>query len=185
MVERVNRTIKQMLYRYLESTKSKTITEVLPNILSAYNTSYHNTIKMSPIDARDPKNHSTVLKNIVSKARVINRPVLEVGDEVRVKIKNKAFDKKYKSQFSKGVHTIQSKIGRFYVVSGLDKKYLRAFLLPVHTVEQNMNAPEYEGSQEEHLRFLSKNKTERVNVPLSVNNSIAKTKPRRGFTVYE
>ena len=105
MVERVNRTIKQMLYRYLESTKSKTITEVLPNILHAYNTSYHNTIKMSPTDARDPKNHSTVLKNIVSKARVINRPILEVGDKVRVRVKPKAFDKKYKSQFTKGIHT--------------------------------------------------------------------------------
>ena len=113
MVERVNRTIKQMLYRFLESTKSYTITEVLPNILGAYNTSYHNTIKMSPIDARDTKNHSTVLKNIV-----INRPILEVGDKVRVRVKPKAFDKNYKSQFTKGVHTIQSKIGKFYVVSG-------------------------------------------------------------------
>ena len=179
MVERVNRTIKQMLYRYLESTKSKTITEVLPNILNAYNTSYHNTIKMSPTDARDPKNHSTVLKNIVSKARVVNRPVLEVGDEVRVKIKNKAFDKKYKSQFSKGVHTIQSKIGRYFIVSGLDKKFLRAFLFPVYAVEENMNEPEFEGSNEQHLRFLSKNKPERVNVPLDVEQSIAKTKPKR------
>jgi hypothetical protein len=157
----------------------------LPNILSAYNTSYHNTIKMSPTDARDPKNHSTVLKNIVSKARVINRPVLEIGDEVRVKIKNKAFDKKYKSQFSKGVHTIQSKIGRYFIVSGLDKKYLRAFILPVHAIEENMNQPEYQNSREEHLRNLAKNRPVRVNALLPVESSIAKTKPRRGFVLYE
>ena len=186
MVERVNRTIKQMLYRYLESTKSKTITEVLPNILSAYNTSYHNTIKMSPIDARDPKNHSIVLKNIVSKARVINRPVLEIGDEVRVRVKPKAFDKKYKSQFTKGIHTIQSKIGKFYVVSGLEKRhYLRSFILPVHAVEANMNEPENEGSNEQHLRNLAKNRPARENAPLPVESSIAKSKPRRGFVVHE
>jgi hypothetical protein len=185
MVERVNRTIKQMLYRYLESTKSKTITEVLPNILSAYNTSYHNTIKMSPTDARDPKNHSTVLKNIVSKARVINRPILEVGDKVRVRVKPKAFDKKYKSQFTKGVHTIQSKIGRYFVVSGLERKYLRSFILPVHAVEENVNEPEYEGSNEQHLRNLAKNRPVRDNAPLPVESSIAKSKPKRNFTVYE
>ena len=185
MVERVNRTIKQMLYRYLESTKSKTITEVLPNILSAYNTSYHNTIKMSPTDACLKKNHSTVKKNIVSKARVINRPVLEIGDKVRVRVKPKAFDKKYKSQFTKGVHTIQSKIGRYFVVSGLERKYLRSFILPVHAVEENVNEPEYEGSNEQHLRNLAKNRPVRDNAPLPVESSIAKTKPRRGFVVYE
>jgi len=36
VVERVNRTIKAMLYRYLESTNSKTFINVLPSILKAY-----------------------------------------------------------------------------------------------------------------------------------------------------
>ncbi len=55
-VERANRTIKAMLYRYLESTNSKTFINVLPSILKAYNTSYHSTINMSPIEALDKKN---------------------------------------------------------------------------------------------------------------------------------
>ena len=41
MVERFNRTLKELLNKYLQSTNSKTITNVLPKILNNYNSSYH------------------------------------------------------------------------------------------------------------------------------------------------
>jgi len=135
VVERVNRTIKAMLYRYLESTNSKTFINVLPSILKAYNTSYHTTIKMSPTEALDEKNHRTVLHNIVQRSRIINRPKIEVGDLVRFRIKPK-------------------------------------------TSEQI-------SSPCKNLRNLAKNRPERDTTPLPIEESIAKTKPRRGFTVYE
>ena len=65
---------------YLESTNSKTVINVLPSILKAYNTSYHSTIGMSPTEALDKKNQRAVLHSIVQKSRVINRPKIEVGD---------------------------------------------------------------------------------------------------------
>src|SRR5690606_15641065 len=48
IVERFNRTLKEMLFKYLQSTNSKTITNVLPKILDNYNNSYHKTIQMAP-----------------------------------------------------------------------------------------------------------------------------------------
>ncbi len=44
MVERLNRTIKELLYKFLQSTGTKTITNVLPKIIQNYNNSYHSTI---------------------------------------------------------------------------------------------------------------------------------------------
>ncbi len=44
IVERFNRTIKEMLSKYLQSTNSKTITNVLPKIVHNYNNSFHTTI---------------------------------------------------------------------------------------------------------------------------------------------
>jgi len=40
IVERFNRTIKEMLNKYLQSTNSKTITNVLPKMIRNYNASY-------------------------------------------------------------------------------------------------------------------------------------------------
>jgi transposase InsO family protein len=183
VVERVNRTIKAMLYRYLESTNSKTFINVLPSILKAYNSSYHTTIKMSPNEALDEKNHRTVLHNIVQRSRIINRPKIEVGDLVRFRIKPKTYDKKYKSQFSKTIHKVDSIDDRYYIIDG--RKYLRANIIPVQESEENPNEPDYENSQEQHLRNLAKNRPERDTTPLPIEESIAKTKPRRGFTIYE
>ena len=43
MVERLNRTIKELLEKYLQATGTKTITNVLPKIIKNYNNSYsHN-----------------------------------------------------------------------------------------------------------------------------------------------
>jgi len=53
IVERFNRTLKELLYKYLQSTNTKTITNVLPKILSNYNNSHHKTIEMSPNEVNE------------------------------------------------------------------------------------------------------------------------------------
>ena len=70
MVERVNRTIKEMLYKYLQSTNSKTITNALPLIVNNYNNSVHNTTKKTPREAQKAENKDEVFKNIVGRATV-------------------------------------------------------------------------------------------------------------------
>jgi len=53
IVERFNRTIKELLTKYLQSTNTKTIINVLPKILENYNNSYHKTIERSPNEVSD------------------------------------------------------------------------------------------------------------------------------------
>src|SRR5437879_3187966 len=54
IVERLNRTIKEMLYKYLQSTIQKR-SHVLPKILKNYNNSYHRIIGMAPNEVRAMK----------------------------------------------------------------------------------------------------------------------------------
>ena len=53
--------------------------------------------------------------------------VIEEGDRVRVLLKEKAFEKKYKPKWSKGVFTVSARRGRYVYVQGAarDNKYLR------------------------------------------------------------
>ncbi len=67
MVERLNRTIKDMLYKYLQSTGTKTITNVLPKIIQNYNNSYHKTIGMAPNEVNE-SNQELVHQRILSKS---------------------------------------------------------------------------------------------------------------------
>jgi len=155
MVERLNRTLKELLYKYLQSTKTKTITKVLPKIIKNYNNAYHTTIQMSPNEVND-KNKGQVYRNILSKATIKSREPIHVGDIVRVQLKKKGFQKGYKPKFSKELYTVESKEGQLYTIKGLDRKYLRAFLQKVSgNVEVNISPPDLEDTQEGFLKELA------------------------------
>ncbi len=70
-----------------------------PAVLKKYNNRIHGTTKMSPIEARNGKNHLDVLLNITLKAQY-NRtyPKLVMGDSVRTYIKPGRFKKGLRKQ---------------------------------------------------------------------------------------
>jgi hypothetical protein len=115
MVERFNRTIKEMLYKYLQSTKSKTITNILPKIIKNYNNSYHKTIQMAPNEVNENNQH-IVLENIRKKATVKSREDIKPGDRVRVQLKKKSFEKGYRPKFSEEIYTVDKKEGQYYTL---------------------------------------------------------------------
>lgn len=155
VVERFNRTIKELLYKYLQSTDSKTITVVLPKILSNYNNSFHRTIGMSPNEVNE-KTQEEAFDNIVNHATKRIRETISVGDSVRVRLKRKSFDKGYKPKYSKQVYKVDRIDGRFYFIHGLTRKYLRAYLEKIGNIEKNVEKPQLEGTMEGHLKNLSK-----------------------------
>ena len=155
MVERLNRTLKEMLYKYLQSTGTKTITNVLPEIVQNYNNSYHSTIQMAPNEVND-SNISQVYNNIIKKATIKIREPINVGDKVRIQLKQRTFTKGYKPKFSKEVYTIDAKDGRYYIINSLNRKYLRAFLQKVGEVEVGISPVDLEQTKEGHLRELHK-----------------------------
>jgi NCAIR mutase (PurE)-related protein len=188
MVERLNRTIKEMLAKYLQSTNTKTITNALPMILHNYNNSYHKTIKMKPVDVTF-ENEEVVYQNILNAATVKNRPKIDIGDDVRVRIKERGFVKGYKPKFSKTIHKVIEKQGRYYIIDGLDRKYMRAYIQKVGEVEYNIREAELENTNEGRLKEMSKNIIKRTDSEIEelmnkgkTENSVALTKTKRVIT---
>lgn len=169
VVERFNRTIKHMISKYLQVTKSKTITKVLPLLIKNYNNSYHKTIKMAPNEVTN-SNVIEVWHNIYNQSKKKVREAIKAGDKVRVLIKEKAFTKKYKPRWSKEVHTVTQRRGTYYYVSGSDKKYLRAYLKKIDGVQ----APEIEPILEDTLEGRLKEMGKRPLIPRTEEEPLEK-----------
>jgi transposase InsO family protein len=155
MVERFNRTLKEMISKYLQVSKSKTITRILPRIVKNYNNSYHSSIKMAPNEV-DSDNEELVWFNLMKRAKKAHAPDIDVGDSVRVRIKPKSFDKKYKPQYSEKVHTIDRIKNGLIHVDDLNRKYLKAHVMKVGSVETHHVEPDIEGTREQHLKKIAK-----------------------------
>ena len=95
IVERFNRTVKEMLHKYLQSTNSKTIVNVLPRIVRNYNRSYHSTIGMAPIEVNSKTEHIVQI-NLLKNLTPLPYVKMTVGDKVRVQVKPKSFVKGYR-----------------------------------------------------------------------------------------
>ena len=86
--ERFIRTLKTKIYKYMTSVSKNMYINKLDDIMGEYNNTYHQTIKMKPIDVKD----NTYLD---SKKEVNNKdPKFKVGHHIRIS--------KYKNIFAKG-----------------------------------------------------------------------------------
>ncbi len=95
VAERFIRTLKSRLWKYFTTKKTFCYLDVLPEILDAYNHSFHSSIKTIPAEV-DINNESVVREQLYGKER--SRPPVQfkfnVGDRVRIA--------KYRHQFKKG-----------------------------------------------------------------------------------
>lgn len=190
IAERFNRTIKELLYKYLQSTNSKTITNVLPKILNNYNNSYHKTIGMAPNEVTE-ENVDQVYENILKKSVIKFREKIVPGDRVRVMLKKKSFEKGYQPKFSKEIYKVKAIEGKYYVIDGLQRKYLRAFIEKVGEVEKNPIPADLVGTLEGRLKdqslrpVINNEKKEKLEKERE-EQSIAKTKkPRQVKSKYQ
>jgi hypothetical protein len=96
IVERVNRTLKERMWKYFTAQNSYRWIDVLDKLVEGYNTSFHRTIKMKPIDV-NKSNENQVWNNIYSSEKINSKkPKLKKGDLVRInKYKRKLLDKGY------------------------------------------------------------------------------------------
>ena len=88
VAERFLKTLKSRIYRYMTSISKNVYTDKLDDIVNEYNGTYHRTIKMKCIDAKD----NTYID--FGKEVNDNDPKFKVGDHVRIS--------KYKNIFAKG-----------------------------------------------------------------------------------
>ena len=57
VVERWNRTMKNIMWKYFTWNYTQKYIDVLPSMVEEYNNKYHRSIKLKPTDARKPENY--------------------------------------------------------------------------------------------------------------------------------
>jgi hypothetical protein len=115
IVERVNRSLQGLLYRYLTEKRTNRYVDALPSIVETYNRRPHRSIaKLSPHEAELPQNAEKVLGALRQHYEDCKRPIvasrmLKVGDVVRFKTNyGKAFARGYEQQYSKELCKIET-----------------------------------------------------------------------------
>lgn len=146
-VERVNRTIKSMLHRYMTSNNSKDWVSILPSITKNYNNNLQKTIHQTPTQLKNGDNENvkstrqdmliTSKQNLAKHNRVFEE--LKSGDIVRVNVKDhvrtNTFNKGYTQNWSNELYLVEAvKNGSMfesptYKINGV--YYTRNYLLKV------------------------------------------------------
>ena len=83
VVERWNRTMKNIMWKYFTANSTQKYIDVLPNMVEKYNNTYHRSIKLTPSDARNQAKYQHALYAKFS-AREATPPKFHVGDRVRI-----------------------------------------------------------------------------------------------------
>ena len=60
VVERWNRTMKNIIWKYFTANNTQKYIDVLPSMVEKYNNTYHRSIKLTPSDARSPTSYQHV-----------------------------------------------------------------------------------------------------------------------------
>ena len=101
VAERFIRTLKSKIYKYMTSVSKNVYIDKLNNIVDEYNNTYHNTIKMKPIDVKD-NTYINTDKEINDK-----NPKFKVRDHVRISKYKNIFAKGYTPNWSEEVFVIK------------------------------------------------------------------------------
>ena len=103
--ERVNKTIKQSIWKYFTETSKERWVDTIDDIVSNYNQTYHNTIKMAPHDVTW-ENRKQVFKIMFPNIHSRITCQLKKGDKVRVALNKDIFEKSFTQGWSKEVFKI-------------------------------------------------------------------------------
>ena len=108
VIERLNRTLKNKMYKYFTANNTYKYVDVLPDLINEYNNHKHSTIKMTPTEASMKYNEKVIQNDVYSiDDKTIYKSKFKVGDRVRIsKYKRTLFDKGYTPNWSEEVFVI-------------------------------------------------------------------------------
>jgi len=106
IVERLNRTLKDRLWRHFTRWNTRKWLEVLPQILVGYNQSFHRGIKTTPNDInKDNEMWLWLQREPMGATRTASKK-FKVGDHVRINRQKGQFEQGYLPNWSEEVYTI-------------------------------------------------------------------------------
>ena len=105
VVERFNRTMKSRMWRHFTASSTNVYINVLPKLLEDYNNAKHRSIGMTPTEASDPENGRFIQQKSTSGLRGII-PRFRIGDEVRIAISKRHFEKGYTPNWTEEVFIV-------------------------------------------------------------------------------
>ena len=112
VVERFNRTFKNKMYKYFTAKNTLTYINVLPQLVSSYNNTYHRSIKMKPSQVTK-ENEAQVWDTLYGDD--VQKPVrfkFQVGDRVRISKVKRMFEKSYLPNFTEEIFTVYKRMAR-------------------------------------------------------------------------
>ena len=106
IVERFNKTIQVMIYKYMTQNETNVYIDVLQDLVSAYNSRGHRTLKfISPNEADLIENHNQILKIHIDRYDKIEKkrkkPKHKLGDTVRIRVLPYKFERAYSELYKK------------------------------------------------------------------------------------
>ena len=108
VVERFNRTLKERLWRYFTKTNSMRYLDVLPDMVYAYNRSFHRSIQRAPLEVNF-KNQEDVWQSLYGDSKSTSkRNKLKVGDRVRISKARRVFKKGYLPSWTLELFTVDT-----------------------------------------------------------------------------
>jgi hypothetical protein len=107
LAERVIKTIKSKIYKYFSQNQTHRYIDVLKDLVSSYNNTYHRSIKMPPVDAQKA-NEWQVWKNLYIDPLINNKGtsktrkklLLKPGDVVRLSHLRNIFQRDYQEKWT-------------------------------------------------------------------------------------
>ena len=106
VVERWNRTIRRMMWKYFTANNTTTYINVLQEIIDKYNRTYHRSIRCKPTLVREPSNYQYVFEALCGEKQSSTLPKYNEGDRVRIVKKKKTFEKGFTPNWTEELFTI-------------------------------------------------------------------------------
>ena len=105
VVERFNRTFKNMMYKKFTENNNTIFYNILDELVNNYNNKYHSTIKMAPIEGSKKVNENKI-KNIYNFEKTKKPGKFKIGDRVRISLEKNIFEKSYETNWTEEIFEI-------------------------------------------------------------------------------
>ena len=105
VIERFNRTFKNMMYKKFTENNNTIFYNILDELINNYNNKYHSTIKMTPIEGSKKVNENKI-KNIYNFEKTKKPGKFKIGDRVRLSLEKNIFEKSYETNWTEEIFEI-------------------------------------------------------------------------------